>query len=216
MTYMLEGSMEHRDHVGNHGVLESGGVQWMTAGRGIIHSEMPRQQSGLLWGIQLWVNLPSSEKLCDPRHQDFPAEAIPLLTVGRSAKIRVIAGNCQGVEGAVRGVSVEPLFLDVTLAPEVDQIVEIPTGHSACIYVLEGHVQVLGAGRRTQVNRGKLGVLSADGHLLLRSAGLGSRLLVIAARPLKEPVARYGPFVMNTREQVQRAVEDLRSGRFLG
>jgi redox-sensitive bicupin YhaK (pirin superfamily) len=160
--------------------------------------------------------LPSSEKLCEPRYQDLQGEAIPQLTVGRSAKIRVIAGSCQGVTGAVRGISVDPLFLDVKLAPEVDQVVEIPNGHSACLYVLEGQVQVLGAGRRTQVNRGKLAVLSADGHLLFRSAGLGARLLVIAARPLKEPVARYGPFVMNTREQVQRAVEDLRSGRFLG
>jgi quercetin 2,3-dioxygenase len=216
VTYMLAGSMEHRDHVGNHGVLESGCVQWMTAGRGVIRSETPRHTTGQLWGFQLWVNLPASEKLCTPRCQDITADAIPELTVGRSAKIRVIAGNCQGLTGAVRGIAVDPLYLDVTLAPEVDQFIEIPNGHNACLYVLEGHLQVLGAGRRMQVTRGKLAVLSKDGPLLLRSAAVGTRVLVIAARPLNEPVARYGPFVMNTREQVQRAVEDLRSGRFLG
>jgi quercetin 2,3-dioxygenase len=216
VTYMLAGSMEHRDHVGNQGLLESGGVQWMTAGRGIIRSETPRHHSGVLWGFQLWVNLPASEKLCAPRSQDISADAIPELTVGSSAKIRVIAGSCQGLAGAVNGISVDPLYLDVTLAREVDQFIEIPNGHNACVYVLDGHVNILGAGRRTQVNRGKLAVLSQEGPLLLRSAAHGSRLLVIAARPLNEPVARYGPFVMNTREQVQRAVEDLRSGRFLG
>jgi redox-sensitive bicupin YhaK (pirin superfamily) len=217
VTYMLAGSLEHRDHVGNHGVLESGSVQWMTAGRGIIHSEMPRQQSGLLWGFQLWVNLPASEKLCAPRYQDITSDAIPELALGRSSgKIRVIAGDFQGMQGAVRGIAIDPLYLDVTLAPQVDQLIEVPSGHSGCIYVLDGAVQVIAAGRTSLVSRGKLGVLSQEGPLFLRSAALGARLLVIAGRPLKEPVARYGPFVMNTREQVQRAVEDLRSGRFLG
>jgi quercetin 2,3-dioxygenase len=215
VTYMLAGSMEHRDHVGNHGVLQSGGVQWMTAGRGIIHSEMPRQESGLLWGFQLWVNLPATDKLCAPRYQDIASSEIPELVLGRYGKVRVIAGDFDGVQGAVRGIAVEPLYLDLTLAPEVDQRIEIPSGHSACLYVLDGQVQVVGAGRTSQVARGKLGVLSGDGPLLLRSSPLGVRVLVLAGRPLREPVARYGPFVMNTREQVQRAVEDLRSGRFL-
>lgn len=215
VTYMLAGSMEHRDHVGNHGVLESGSVQWMTAGRGIIHSEMPRQDRGLMWGFQLWVNLPAREKLCAPRYQDIASDAIPELTLGRSGKVRVIAGDFQGVQGAVRGIAVEPLYLDMTLAPDIDQLVEIQSGHNACLYVLDGGVQVIGAGRMTLVSRGKLGVLSDDGPLLLRSSAVGVRVLVIAGRPLREPVARYGPFVMNTREQVQQAVEDLRSGRFL-
>jgi redox-sensitive bicupin YhaK (pirin superfamily) len=216
VTYMLAGSMEHRDHVGNHGVLETGGVQWMTAGRGVIRSEVPRQDRGQLWGVQLWVNLPASEKLCEPRYQDIPADAIPQVSLGRYGKVRVIAGEFQGAQGAARGIAIEPLYLDVTLAPESDQLIEIPSGHNACLYVLDGTVQVIGAGRMTQVSRGKLGVLSHEGPLLIRSAALGARLLVIAGRALKEPVARYGPFVMNTREQVQRAVEDLRCGRFLG
>jgi redox-sensitive bicupin YhaK (pirin superfamily) len=216
VTYMLAGSMEHRDHVGNHGVLETGGVQWMTAGRGVIRSEVPRQDRGQLWGVQLWVNLPASEKLCEPRYQDIASASIPQVSLGRYGKVRVIAGEFEGVRGATNGIAIEPLYLDVTLAGAADQLIEIPSGHNACLYVLDGAVHVIGAGRMTQVSRGKLGVLSHDGPLLMRSAALGARLLVIAGRALKEPVARYGPFVMNTREQVQRAVEDLRSGRFLG
>jgi redox-sensitive bicupin YhaK (pirin superfamily) len=216
VTYMLAGSMEHRDQIGNHGVLETGGVQWMTAGRGVIRSEVPRQDRGQLWGVQLWVNLPASEKLCEPRYQDIASAAIPQVSLGRYGKVRVIAGEFQGVRGATNGIAIEPLYLDVTLAGAADQLIEIPSGHNACLYVLDGAVQVIGAGRMTQVSRGKLCVLSHDGPLLMRSTALGARLLVIAGRALKEPVARYGPFVMNTREQVQRAVEDLRSGRFLG
>jgi quercetin 2,3-dioxygenase len=216
VTYMLAGSMEHRDHIGNHGLLESGSVQWMTAGRGIIHSEMPHQESGLLWGFQLWVNLPASDKLCPPRYQDIAAHAIPELALDHNSKVRVIAGECQGLVGAVRGSSVDPLYLDLILGSAVDQRIEIPRGHNACIYVYDGQVQVLGKARSTQVGRGKLAVLSSEGALHIRSAMLGARLLVLAGRPLREPVARYGPFVMNTREELQRAVEELRSGRFLG
>jgi quercetin 2,3-dioxygenase len=216
VTYMLSGSLEHRDHVGNHGVLESGGVQWMTAGRGIIHSERPRQDSGLTWGIQLWVNLPASQKFCAPRCQDIASSTIPELALDRTSKVRVIAGEFQGMRGAVQGTSIDPLYLDVTLGPQAEHRVHIPIGHNACIYVFDGHVQVLGATRTSQVSRGKLGVLGGDGELYVRSSPLGSRFLVVAGRPLHEPVARYGPFVMNTREELRRAVEDLRSGRFLG
>jgi redox-sensitive bicupin YhaK (pirin superfamily) len=216
VTYMLAGSMEHRDHVGNHGVLESGGVQWMTAGRGIIHSEMPHQESGPLWGFQLWVNLPASDKLCPPRYQDFAASAIPELALDHNSKVRVIAGECHGVMGAVRGSAVDPLYLDLILGSAVDQRIELTRGHNACIYVYDGQVQVVGKTRTAQVGRGKLAVLGSEGALHVRSSMLGARLLVLAGRPLREPVARYGPFVMNTREELQRAVEELRSGRFLG
>lgn len=215
VTYMLAGAMEHRDHVGNHGVLESGGVQWMTAGRGIIHSEMPRQDSGLLWGFQLWVNLPANEKLCAPRYRDIAPSDIPEAVFGEN-KIRVIAGEFEGLRGAVDGIAVDPLYLDVMLAPHVDQLIQIPSGHNACVYGLDGQLQVMGQNRTTPIGHGKLGVLSHEGPLRIRSSSLGARVLVIAGRPLREPVARYGPFVMNTREQVQRAVEDLRTGRFLG
>ncbi len=215
VTYMMSGTMEHRDHVGNHGVLESGSVQWMTAGRGIIHSEMPRQNSGLMWGFQLWVNLPASEKLCAPRYRDIAPDAIPERAF-KGGRVRVIAGEFEGVRGAVEGISVEPLYLDVALGPQVEHRIQIPRGHNACIYVFDGHVQVLGSTRATQVSRGKLGVLGGEGELYVRSSPLGSRMLVLAGRPLREPVARYGPFVMNTRAELQQAVEDLRSGRFLG
>lgn len=216
VTYMLSGSMEHRDHVGNHGLLQSGSVQWMTAGRGIIHSEMPRQDRGMLWGIQLWVNLPARDKLCAPRYQDISADAIPELAVSGSEKIRIIAGECEGVRGPVQGITIDPLYLDVSLGPDVARMLPIPDGHSACIYVLEGQVHVLGSDRLTPVTRGKLAVLSPNGSLSVQSSQLGTRFLVLAGRALHEPIARYGPFVMNTREELKRAVEELRTGRFLG
>ena len=216
VTYMLSGTLEHRDHIGNHGLLESGGVQWMTAGRGIIHSEMPQKDSGQLWGVQLWVNLPASDKLCAPRSQDIAASEIPEVAWESMSKARVIAGTCQGVQGPVRGTAVEPLFLDVTLGPSADQRIELPEGHNACLYVYDNQIQVIGSRRATAVGRGKLAVLSGEGPLQIRSSMLGARLLVLAAKPLREPVARYGPFVMNTREELRRAVEELRSGRFLG
>jgi redox-sensitive bicupin YhaK (pirin superfamily) len=215
VTYMLSGSMEHRDHVGNHGVLERGAVQWMTAGRGIIHSELPHGEHSLLWGIQLWVNLPARDKLCEPRCQDISAGAIPEFAVSGSEKIRVIAGECEGLRGPVQGSAVDPLYLDVTLGSDVERTIQIPAGHSACIYMIEGQVHVFGADRLTPVARGKLAVLSSDGPLQVRSSH-GARFLVLAGRALHEPIARYGPFVMNTREELKRAVEELRTGRFLG
>jgi redox-sensitive bicupin YhaK (pirin superfamily) len=216
VTYVMGGTLEHRDHLGNSGVLPTGSVQWMTAGRGIIHSEMPRQDSGMLWGFQLWVNLPARDKLCAPRYQDISAESIPEVALPHGGKIRVIAGECEGEHGPVAGTAVDPLFLDVTLGSDVERFIEIPAGHSACVYVFDGHLHVIGSERLTQVARGKLAVLNGEGVLHVRSSQIGARFLVLAGQPLREPVARYGPFVMNTREELKRAVEELRTGRFLG
>jgi quercetin 2,3-dioxygenase len=140
----------------------------MTAGRGIIHSEMPRQDSGMLWGFQLWVNLPARDKLCAPRYQDISAESIPEVALSHGGKIRVIAGECEGERGPVTGIAIDPLYLDVSLGSDVERFIEIPEGHSACVYVFDGHLHVIGSERLTQVPRGKLAVLRGDGVLHLR------------------------------------------------
>ena len=219
VTYMVAGSMEHRDHVGNHGVLESGSVQWMTAGRGIVHSEMPHQEHGLMWGFQLWVNLKASEKLCVPRYQNIPSDAIPEVELPNfSGKVRVIAGRYLGMTGPVSGISVDPLYFDIALSPYTLEEFAIPEGHNACVYVFDGGARFGDVDDQTKrvLSRHDLGVLSETGNLLrIQAASLGVRFLLLAARPLHEPVARYGPFVMNTREQVLKAVDDFRTGRFL-
>jgi redox-sensitive bicupin YhaK (pirin superfamily) len=215
VTYMLAGAMEHRDHAGNQGELRAGSVQWMTAGRGIVHSEMPRQRDGLLWGFQLWVNLPARDKMIAPRYQDIGPERIPEVKVADGARMLVIAGEADGVRGPVEGIATEPLYLDVHLDPDARVALRLTPGHHAFAYVYEGRA-ALGPAQR-DVGAGQLAVLS-DGESLEAATGSGSgaRLLLLAARPLGEPIARYGPFVMNTREEIVQAVEDYRSGRLLG
>jgi redox-sensitive bicupin YhaK (pirin superfamily) len=218
VTYMLAGSMEHRDSVGHRGLLESGSVQWMTAGRGIVHSEMPRQEHGLMWGFQLWVNLKAEDKLCAPRYQDIPRDAIPELELpDMSGRVRVIAGECRGMTGPVSGTSIEPLYLDIALAPQTLEEFAVPQGHNACVYVFEGGGRFGDVADQSKkaLSRHDLGVLSDGNTLRVQAASLGVRFLLIAGRPLNEPVARYGPFVMNTREQLLKAVDDFRTGRFL-
>ena len=215
VTYMLAGAMEHRDHAGNQGELRAGSVQWMTAGRGIVHSEMPRQRDGLLWGFQLWVNLPARDKMIAPRYQDIGPERIPEVKLADGARVLVIAGEADGVRGPVEGIATEPLYLDVHLDPDARVALRLTPGHHAFAYVYEGRA-AFGPARR-EVGAGQLAVLS-DGESLEAATGSDSaaRLLFLAARPLGEPIARYGPFVMNTREEIVQAVEDYRSGRLLG
>ena len=190
----------------------------MTAGRGIIHSEMPQQKDGLMWGFQLWVNLPAAQKMCEPRYQDIPAGAVPELETDESVRIRLIAGESHGRTGAVEGITTEPLYLDVAVPPGQRFEHAIPPGHSACCYVFEGEGE-LGAddgrpGRRLRC--GELAVLG-DGEAIAAQAGESPvRFLLLAARPLREPIARYGPFVMSTREQIEQALRELRDGSFLG
>jgi len=215
VTYMLAGAMEHRDHSGNQGELRAGSVQWMTAGRGIVHSEMPRQRDGLMWGFQLWVNLPARDKMIAPRYQDIPPERVPEATLAEGVTARVIAGEAGGVRGPVEGIATQPVYLDVRLAPGAVVDLRLTPGHSAFAYVYEGRVTLGPASGAQEVSAGQLGALS-DGDALRAATGsaAAARLLLLAARPLREPIARYGPFVMNTREEIVQAVDDYRSGRF--
>jgi len=211
VTYMLAGSMEHRDHRGNVGHLAPGSVQWMTAGRGIVHSEMPRQERGLMWGFQLWVNLPAVQKMTEPRYQDIPPERIPEVELP-GARVRVIAGQTGGVRGAVEGIATDPVYLDVRLESGGAFEQPLPAEHNAFVYVYEGTAQ-LGDVSERKVLRGQLAVLGPGPRVLISAPGAPARALLVAARPLGEPIARYWPFVMNTREEIVQAVSDFREGR---
>jgi redox-sensitive bicupin YhaK (pirin superfamily) len=217
VTYMLAGQMEHRDHMGNRGLLEAGSVQWMTAGRGIIHSEMPRQEEGLMWGFQLWVNLAAKDKLCAPRYQDIEPAAVPELALPEGGVVRVLAGEVDGVRGPVLGIAVDPLYLDLRLSTSARHTVRLPAGHNAFCYVYsgEGWFGVHEGQAGVRLSAGQLGVLSDGDALELRSGESPLRFLLIAGRPLREPIVRHGPFVMNTREQIAQAVRDYQSGRLL-
>jgi len=211
VTYMLAGSMEHRDHSGNHGLLGPGSVQWMTAGRGIIHSEMPRQHEGLMWGFQLWVNLPARDKMGPPRYQDIPPDRVPELTTAEGARVRVLAGEAAGRTGPVEGIVTRPLYLDVALPAGARFVQPVPAGHNAFVYVFEGAGRF--GGERVEV--GHLGVLGPGDRVEAAAEGGAVRFLLLAAQPIGEPIARLGPFVMNTREELMQAVHDFQSGSFL-
>lgn len=217
VTYMLAGAMRHRDHKGNEGHLTAGSIQWMTAGRGIIHSEMPEQHNGLMWGFQLWVNLPAAEKMTAPRYQDIPPEAVPEVTLAGGVKIRVLAGESHGARGPVRGIFIDPLYLDVYAPEQAQCTLPIQFGYTAFCYVFDGEGEfgesAAAAGR--VVNSRQLAVFSDGDAVAVRTTKSSVRFLLLAGKPLREPVARYGPFVMNTREEILKAFEDYQSGRFL-
>ena len=216
VTYMLAGAMEHRDHAGNRGELVPGSVQWMTAGRGIVHSEMPRQRDGLMWGFQLWVNLPARDKMIAPRYQDIAPERIPEAALAEGVTARVIAGEVGGVRGPVEGIATEPLYLDVHLSPDATVELPLTLGHNAFAYVYDGRATLGPASSAREVGAGQLAVLSDGDALRAATGSVAARLLLLAARPLHEPISRYGPFVMNTREEIMQAVDDYRNGRMLG
>jgi quercetin 2,3-dioxygenase len=209
VTYMLAGRMRHGDNKGNVGLLLPGSVQWMTAGRGIVHSEMPEQENGLMWGFQLWVNLPASDKMTAPRYQDIPPSDIPEVAL-ESGRVRVIAGRFGSATGPVSGVATDPVYLDVTLNAGTTLAVPLPRGHHAFAFVYEGEA-ALGDER---IGRGELAVLAGGDGVELVAGDAGARVLVVAGRPLDEPIAKYGPFVMNTVEELQQAFADYQSGRF--
>ncbi len=212
VTYMLEGAMEHRDSVGNHGRLVPGSAQWMTAGHGIVHSEMPKQERGNMWGFQLWVNLPRARKMIRPRYQDIAPGRIPELD-REGSRIRVVAGEAFGTTGPVAGIDVDPLFLDVTLVKGALFEVPLPPEHNAFAFVTEGAVR-LGPSRR-EVRAGQLAVL-AHGDRAMATCDAGSgRMILLAGRPIGEPVARGGPFVMNTEDEIRQAWEEFRAGRLV-
>jgi redox-sensitive bicupin YhaK (pirin superfamily) len=209
---MLAGSMRHRDSRGNEGQLVAGSVQWMTAGRGLVHSEMPEQQNGLMWGFQLWVNLPASQKMVPPRYQDIAPGRVPEVELSPGARVRVIAGECGGAHGPVDGVATQPVYLDARLAPHSRLEQEIPAGHNTFAYVYQGEAR-FGGGGAPLLGSGQLAVL-ADGDVVVAAAGAAAaRFLLVAARPIGEAVARYGPFVMNTRDEIAQAVRDFQEGR---
>lgn len=210
VTYMVHGAMEHRDSVGNQGRLGPGAAQWMTAGRGIVHSEMPKQERGLMWGFQLWVNLPAQRKMIPPRYQDIAPERIPEVALERG-KLRVVAGSAEGKTGPVTGIDVAPLFVDVTLDQGGRLALPTPAGHNALVFVAEGALRV--GPSKQEVPKGSLAVLTPGEVLQLE--GDQGRALVLAGRPLGEPVARWGPFVMNTDAEIRQAIDDYRSGRLI-
>ncbi|HVV52731.1 MAG TPA: pirin family protein, partial [Polyangia bacterium] len=210
--YVLDGAMEHRDSIGNHGHLGPGSVQWMTAGHGIVHSEMPQQEKGRMWGFQLWVNLPAASKMIRPRYQDIAPGRVVEMAVDDAA-VRLVAGEVDGRRGPVEGIVTAPEMLDVTLPPRGSMARPLPATHNAFVYVVEGRVEIGGA--RTAVAAGQLAVLGPGERLALRSTG-GARMLCLAGRPLGEPVARYGPFVMNTEAELRQAIDDYRAGRLVG
>lgn len=216
VTYMLDGRMRHRDNHGHEGLLVPGAVQWMTAGRGLVHSEMPEQESGRMRGFQLWINLPARDKMTAPKYQEFGPERIPLATLPGGVRVKVIAGRVGAVQGPIGQPATDPTYLDVELAPGARFSHAVPAGHAAFVYVYEGAVRI-GGDEPTDLAAHELAVLGRGGAIELEGASRDaapSRAIVVAGRPLREPVARYGPFVMNTQQELRQAVEDLRSGRF--
>jgi redox-sensitive bicupin YhaK (pirin superfamily) len=210
VTYMLAGRMRHRDSAGNEGLLENGGVQWMTAGRGVIHSEMPEQEEGLMEGFQLWLNLPAKDKLMKPWYKDFKAAEIPSLTTAQGALVRVIAGASHGMAGAVQRDVTEPVYLDVELPAGATFTQALPAGHNAFLYPYRGSVTVAGKA----VAERSMAILANDAQAdgVAVTTQEAARFILVAGRPLNEPIAQYGPFVMNTQQEIHQAVQDFRAG----
>ena len=211
ITYMLEGRMRHRDSAGNEGLLSSGGVQWMTAGRGVIHSEMPEQEDGRMEGFQLWLNLPASDKLCPPWYRDIPGTEIPEWR-SDGATVRVIAGHSHGVDGLVERPATQPLYLDLHLAAGTRVEQPLPDAHNAFVYVYRGQLRIGDEEVRPQRMAILANTPGSDG-VAIEAGPEGARAILVAGRPLREPIAQYGPFVMNTNAEIFQAVEDFRAGR---
>jgi len=221
VTYLLNGRMRHQDNAGHEGLIESGGVQWMTAAKGIIHSEMPEQEEGLLKGFQLWVNLPAAAKMSAPKYQEFPPESTPLECRDNGTQIRVISGRTnQGTVGPVVNHHTYPTYLDVSLPAETTFEQLLPIAHNAFIYVIKGDIRVISDSNdqtdaaNQPLTAKHLGVLTQGDEVLVTSGSDGARFLLIAGKPLQEPIARGGPFVMTTRAEVLQAFDDFNQGNF--
>lgn len=212
VTYMLEGRMRHRDNHGNEGLLVPGSVQWMSAGSGLVHSEMPEQLDGAMRGFQLWVNLPAKDKMRTPRYQEFAPEHIPEATPATGVRAKVIAGRIGEIQGPVRDVAAQPVYFDIALDADTEYVQPLPSAHTAFACIYEGSAALGDAA--TSVAAVSLAVFGAGDAVRMRAGGQGARLILVAGKPFNEPIARYGPFVMNTREEIIRAVEDFRAGRF--
>ncbi len=216
VTYLVAGSVRHADNQGHKGVIQAGGVQWMTAGRGIIHSEMPEQTDGLLWGFQLWINLPATQKMTVPCYQDFTAAEIPVEHWNNGTQIRVIAGTTrQGITGPTQARFTAPYYWDVTMLAKSQWMDSLPSTHHALIFVYNGEINVVGGSSQPQrVMAGSLAVLSEGDSIQIETDSQPSQFLLIAGQPLHEPIAHGGPFVMNTRAEVLQAYQDYVSGCF--
>ena len=213
VTYMLDGRMRHKDNHGNEGVLVPGAVQWMTAGRGIVHSEMPEQTEGKMRGFQLWLNLPARDKMTEPNYQEFGPDKLPVVERA-GVNVKVIAGQVDGTVGPVRQPATDPTYLDLRIDAGAAFTLPLPVGHSAFIYVYEGSAAV-GTGRDAAVIEAQeLAVLGDGSEVRLEGRAARTRAILVAGRPLREPVARYGPFVMNTREEIMQAFSDYQTGKF--
>jgi quercetin 2,3-dioxygenase len=214
VTYMLSGSVEHGDSLGNRGLIGPGDVQWMTAGRGIVHQEMPQRTEGPLRGLQLWVNIPAASKMGEPRYREIGADEIPLVSPHAGLGVRVVAGEVAGVRGPVQDAVIDPQYLDITLEPGADLEHPTPVGHTVFAYAVEGAGRV-GAGAAHELRRGELALFGAGGSVTAAAGGRAFRLLLVSGRPLGEPIAWSGPIVMNTDEELATAFHEYREGRFV-
>lgn len=210
ITYMIAGRMRHRDSAGHEGLLQNGGVQWMTAGRGVVHSELPEQQDGRMEGFQLWLNLPAADKMKAPWYRDIQSEEIPGFTTEQGVRVRVIAGESHGVTGAVQRAGTEPLYLDLHFEAGSHFAQTLPAGHNAFVHVYRGELRI---GDDT-VTAGRMAILANRGDGVVLHADAPARALLVAGRPLNEPIVQYGPFVMNSKEEIFQAVQDFQAGRF--
>ena len=210
VTYLLDGHLLHEDHLGNRGDIKAGGVQWMTAGRGIIHSEMPQQENGRMRGFQLWINLPAKEKMKPAGYRDIQAEEIPAVALA-NGKIKIVAGTYGKTHGPVQGGSTDPLYWDVQLDSGEIFEAKIPETHSVYVYPFEGSVEI--AERVLKTHQG--GVLGSGDGIEVKAGAEGARFLVLAAKPIREPIVQYGPFVMNTREEIEQAIRDYQNGELV-
>jgi redox-sensitive bicupin YhaK (pirin superfamily) len=218
VTYMIAGRMRHKDSAGHEGLLQNGGVQWMTAGRGVVHSEMPEQEEGVMEGFQLWLNLAASQKMCSPAYEDIQSEAIPEYQLHESIRVRVISGESNGVQGAVQRpidlFPTNPLYLDIHFEADSCFQQTLNPLHNAFLFVYRGHVNVVSDGVKTAVNLHRMAILQNEGNGVVIEGSPGAKILLIAGQPLNEPIAQHGPFVMNTREELIQAVDDFRAGLF--
>ena len=215
VTYMLAGKMRHKDSVGNEGIIDAGGIQWMNAGKGIIHEEMPEQEEGLLRGFQLWVNLPASEKMTAPNYQDIKPGSVPTVHID-DAKVKVLAGTLAGITGPVKTTAVAPTFLDITLSNGTSKI-SVGLNETSFIYVYEGSL-IVNEGTEGIYNRaltlkqGQLGVVSKEGKELVVSSREPAKFILVSGKPINEPVVQYGPFVMNSQQEIVQAFNDYQDG----
>lgn len=209
VTYIVDGHMKHRDHLGNEGDLQTGGVQWMTAGRGIIHEEMPQQKDGLLRGFQLWLNLPAKEKMKPAHYEDVPSERMPWQSLGNDSEIKLIAGSLNGQELlADQTKTTQPIIVDIKIAANQQVILQIPAHHNALVYVFENNVTIAG----TDLGETSVAILGQGETVTLSATSAAARVLFIAGKPINEPIAQYGPFVMNTEAEIEQAINDYRNG----